>query len=526
MPAFPKPSATETDPVAGPNLTTHAALTTTAHGGIVASDDSRLSDARTPTAHKLTHATGGSDVLTPPDIGAATTGAVQAAQADATSALDLVATKAAGTKAWATATAYIQGQMVTNGGHTYTANDAHTSGATFAGDLGSHWTLLPLTASDVGAIASTALDTDTALSANSDTRVPSQKAIKAYADQIIASADAMVMKGVIDCSTNPNYPAADRGWTYRVSVAGKIGGASGTNVEAGDLLLCLTDGTSAGNQATVGSAWSIAQTNLDGAVIGPTSSVDARIATFSGTSGKVIQDGGLLIADMIAKGIIDAKGDLIVGTADNAYARKAVGANTRVLAADSTQSDGLAWVDAQPVIPTPVAGGYYPWTFANGAQANAEGIIMFCPVILPPGTIDRIMMSVVTTPGSAGSVHRLGLYTQRAGSRFGTMDLLVDAGTVATTSTGDKEATVSVTLTVPTLAFIACVQQGAPTTRAAVRSSGTNVYSQIGSGATGPFHNALGGMKHVGAAVSGALPSTAVGTVEFNQPHWGVVRYA
>lgn len=49
---------------------------------------------------------------------------------------------------WATATAYLAGQPVTNGGRTYTANDAHTSGATFAGDLASHWTLLPSGAND------------------------------------------------------------------------------------------------------------------------------------------------------------------------------------------------------------------------------------------------------------------------------------------------------------------------------------------------------------------------------------------
>ena len=136
-----------------------------------------------------------------------------------------------------------------------------------------------------------AFDTDGTLVANSDTRLASQKAVKTYVDQIIAAQDAMVFKGVVDCSANPNYPAADRGHTYRVSVAGKIGGASGANVEAGDLLLCLTDATSAGTQAAVGSSWSITQTNLDGAVIGPASVADAHFAQFDGTSGKLLKGG-------------------------------------------------------------------------------------------------------------------------------------------------------------------------------------------------------------------------------------------
>lgn len=47
---------------------------------------------------------------------------------------------------------------------------------------------------------------------------------------------------------------------------------------------------------------------------------------------------------LIPKSLVDAKGDLLVGTADNTVARKAVGADGRVLTADSAQSDGLSWV--------------------------------------------------------------------------------------------------------------------------------------------------------------------------------------
>jgi hypothetical protein len=82
----------------------------------------------------------------------------------------------------------------------------------------------------------------------------------------VASLDVMVFKGVIDCSANPNYPAADAGATYRISVAGKIGGASGVNVTAGDMAICIVDSTASGNQATVGAFWDVIEMNLDGAM--------------------------------------------------------------------------------------------------------------------------------------------------------------------------------------------------------------------------------------------------------------------
>lgn len=135
-------------------------------------------------------------------------------------------------------------------------------------------------------------DTDATLAANSDARIATQKAVKTYADALIAANDAMVYKGATDCSASPNYPAADAGWTYRVSVAGKIGGSSGIVVEAGDMFICLTDGSASGNQATVGSHWNIIQTNIDGAVVGPSSATDGAVALFNGTTGKLIKNGG------------------------------------------------------------------------------------------------------------------------------------------------------------------------------------------------------------------------------------------
>lgn len=142
------------------------------------------------------------------------------------------------------------------------------------------------------------LDTDALLAANSDAKVASQKAAKTYMDLLISTANALVYKGTINCSGNPNYPAADAGYLYIVSVAGKIGGASGSNVEVGDLAICNTDSTVSGDHATVGSSWNLVEKNIDGAVVGPAASVDENIVVFDGTTGKLIKDSAVSLANL------------------------------------------------------------------------------------------------------------------------------------------------------------------------------------------------------------------------------------
>jgi len=70
-------------------------------------------------------------------------------------------------------------------------------------------------------------------------------------------------KGAINCSDNPNYPAANAGHAYVISISGRVGGASGSVVTAGDMLICNTDGTPAGDEATVGGKWNIIEKNID-----------------------------------------------------------------------------------------------------------------------------------------------------------------------------------------------------------------------------------------------------------------------
>jgi hypothetical protein len=85
-------------------------------------------------------------------------------------------------------------------------------------------------------------------------------ATKGYVDGLYTN--ALRSPTALDCSGNPNYPASTAGDQYRVTVAGRIGGASGPVVEIGDIIACQTASAS-GNHATVGGNFYIVQSNLD-----------------------------------------------------------------------------------------------------------------------------------------------------------------------------------------------------------------------------------------------------------------------
>lgn len=108
---------------------------------------------------------------------------------------------------------------------------------------------------------------------------------------LMAAADAMQYKGVLDA--DHALPAAEylAGWTYKVGAAGTY---AGQRCEVGDMIICLADyaAESAGD-----ADWQVIQTNIDGAVMGPESSVDGNLVAFDKTTGKVIKDSQVTMAD-------------------------------------------------------------------------------------------------------------------------------------------------------------------------------------------------------------------------------------
>ena len=202
--------------------------------------------------------------------------------------------------------------------------------------------------------------------------------------------------------------------------------------------------------------------------------------------------------------IFDAKGDLPVGTGADTASKLPVGADGQSLYALASASTGLAWGYG----PASYVTGQYirPYFPSLSVVAGAEGDFrMACIQIFRTVSIDRLAVRV-TTGGSAGSVNRIGVYD--TGTSGKPKNLIIDGGTVATTSTGTQEVTVSVTLQ-PGLYWVGAANQGGATTKATLNFCVyTSVASNIVPWTSNAALNAAGnGPAFLATGITGALPS-------------------
>lgn len=162
-----------------------------------------------------------------------------------------------------------------------------------------------------------------------------------------------------------------------------------------------------------------------------------------------------------------------------------------------------------------VVGG---WSTApvGGASTSAttQAQIHATPIDLRDSrTFDRLAVEVASTPGSTGSVIRLGIYADR-GDLCGPGSLVLDAGTVSATTTGVKAATIAQTLGAGRWWLVA-VTQGSPVTQPVLRSTLAVPTFPVAQGSSTPANLAGAGLPFVESA-AGALPASL--TVDTTSP--------
>ncbi len=173
----------------------------------------------------------------------------------------------------------------------------------------------------------------------------------------------------------------------------------------------------ANSPAFTGTPTGITKAHVGLSAVDNTSDVNKPVSTAQATADAAVANAS------VAKALVDAKGDLIVGTADNNVARLPVGTNGQVLTVDSSQAGGVKW--AASAGGSGGGSGFGPYSAIPGANTVSEGYLYVCSdvdsvyrstgaawVLVGPGpTFGAIPQSGWTAVGS-GSVtaskgHRL-----------------------------------------------------------------------------------------------------------------------
>ena len=150
-------------------------------------------------------------------------------------------------------------------------------------------------------------------------------------------------------------------------------------------------------------------------------------------------------ADAIPETLIDAKGDLIVGTAADTAARLGVGSDGQVLTADSAEAGGVKWAAAaggggidgwyNDSLYSPLFGTVHCQIGGGGAATPAYGantLILWRILAVDTVDIDGVM-AMVYTAGAGGEQVRFGIYDSGASTAPSGV-ALVDSGPMSVSS--------------------------------------------------------------------------------------------
>jgi hypothetical protein len=231
-----------------------------------------------------------------------------------------------------------------------------------------------------------------------------------------------------------------------------LGLAIGTNVQAYDAELAalagLTSAADKGIQFTGSGTAGVYDLTAAGKALLDDADASAQRTTL-GLGTMAVE----AAADYIAKSLTTTKGDLIVATGASTPARLAVGTDTHILIADSSQASGVRWGAPSAGSPT-----------VSLTNANAGTIVIGAPVYASAaGQVDKARANASGTASVVGLVYDASILTTAAGL------IQTDGVVTATTGQWDAVAGTSGGLTFNTKYYLSAATAGlltatAPTT--------------------------------------------------------------
>lgn len=167
-----------------------------------------------------------------------------------------------------------------------------------------------------------------------NTQIATTAYVTTAINNVLNASNAMVFKGTIgENGSVTSLPTSHQvGDVYVVSTTGSY---AGQNCEVGDMIVCTITGTASKN-----SDWTVVQSNINGAVTGPSSSVDSHVAIFDGSTGKIVKDSGFTIGKSVPANAVFT---------DTVYTHPSYTAKTGVPTANQTPSFGGKFTVTQPV---------------------------------------------------------------------------------------------------------------------------------------------------------------------------------
>jgi hypothetical protein len=208
---------------------------------------------------------------------------------------------------------------------------------------------------------------------------------------------------------------------------------------------------------------------------------------------------------------VTTKGDLIAATASKVVSRLGVGSDTQVLTADSTQATGVKWAAAGggggiAWFGISKASGYYSTgPFALGSPNTMSQDTMWLTPIYAPVAVPLASIGLQVTTAVASTTIRLGIYADNGSGMPGA--LILDAGTIDSSTTGFKEITISQAVGPGLLWLAGVAHTGAPSTAMHGTDQGglsTSSSSDIANSSSIPGYTQ--------ASVTSTLPANATTT--------------